>query len=197
MSRMFWNSTICCDMDGVLADFEGSFRERFGSNNRHLVSLHARYPEVEKEIIDEFCTDPDTYANLIPFFGGAVLTARAQLSRNKVIILTSRPEHLKEVTISWLKKYGIQYDQCVFAKDKPQFIQQYNELHPNRPISCLIDDVVSNFINLEIPAIAWAQPWNSWWYPRATYNNEWMEIVYSSKMGDDWEILFGDKNDRR
>ena len=175
-----YNKTLFVDMDGVIADFEGEFCERFGYENRDIVDLHKRYPEVDRDIIDEFIQSSNTYQRLIPHFGGILLLNQAKEEGYYVVLLTSRPETAKEVTRVWLESYEVQYNELWFGKNKGLEIQDFNAMYPNRPVFALIDDIPAFFVQLPlgVVGITWEQPWNEGNYPRMRYNEKKMQIEW-------------------
>lgn len=187
--------SIAVDIDGVLADFEGEFCERFGSNNRHLSELELRYPDVDKSVISEFVDSETVYANLTPMFGGMVaLLQRASTLGLNIVLMTSRPKKLEKTTLDWLHGYHAQFDEILFVTDKSEAIAKYNEINPSREIIAIIDDLVKNLTSLpnNCVGIAWEQPWNTGHYPRARYNQESMRVelqeVENGKWANFWEI---------
>jgi hypothetical protein len=170
-----YDKTIAIDIDGVLADFEGEFCDKFGTANRELANLHKRYPKVDPDLIDEFINSPNSYKDLAPIFGGILLVNQARMKGWYILLLTSRPEYLAEVTKVWLEGYDIQYNDLWFTQDKAESISKYNRLYPGRHIWCQIDDIVTNLTKNPI-GVAWEQPWNQNYYPRARYNEITMEI---------------------
>jgi len=184
------------DIDGVLADFEGAFCEAFGNANRHLYSLTSRYPEVDPDLISEWVNDPENYKNLNLIFGGITLLNQLKAKGLKVYLLTSRPEHLTNVTKHWLRIYNIEYyglmlgclnksdtvgrlasilfDVQMFVDDSVKTLQEVRKTSPN------------------IVSLAWAQPWNEGYFPRATYDREKMKVMVN--MGDgNWKWIWSKK----
>jgi phosphoglycolate phosphatase-like HAD superfamily hydrolase len=149
------------DIDGVLADFEGSFVENFGAENREWVDLIKRYPSLD-DIIDPFIQDPDTYADLNPIFGGILLLHQALERGFQVVIMTSRPRSSWRVTEEWLVKYRIQYNEIIFTSDKTGAITNYNQTHQDKVV-VLVDDLRPNVETLPkgVRGLLWEQPWNS------------------------------------
>ena len=109
-----YKHTIAIDVDGVLADFEGEFCDRFGAENRHNSNLHARYPDIDPDIINEFVASPDTYANSYPIFGGIHLCNKARELGFYILLITSRPKTTAEVTRRWLEGYEVPYNDLIY-----------------------------------------------------------------------------------
>lgn len=173
-----YNKTLFVDIDGVVADFEGEFCERFGYDHRDYQNLHRRYPNVDRDIIDEFIQSSNTYQRLIPHFGGILLVNQAREDGFYVVLLTSRPKGTEEVTRLWLESYDVQYNELWFGRNKGLEIQDFNKMYPSRPVLALIDDIPSYFAQLPdgVLGIAWDQPWNKEYFPRMRYNEEKMQI---------------------
>ncbi len=184
-----YKGTVFMDMDGVMADFEGGFCDAFGYDNRNLSNLADRYPNVPKDLIDEFVSTRENYESLLPIFGGAVLLPSILKQRGHyVVILTSRPKHLAEVTKEWLEGYSIEYNEIWYASKKGIAIQEFNEMYPGRKGFLLIDDIVSNFRNLPdgVQQLVWEQPWNEGYFPRMRYNDEKMRLEVKTDTESEW-----------
>lgn len=189
MKKINYKGTVIVDVDGVIADFEEEFCERFGYDHREMYSLHQRYPNVDKELIDEFIMSPDSYERIIPIFGGAVALLGTLRSRGHYIVLmTSRDKKLAEVTREWLEGYEIQYNELWFAKDKSVAIGEFNKMYPGRKAFLLIDDCRTTLENLpdEVQGVAWSQPWNEGYFPRMRYNSELMRVEVKTNIVSIW-----------
>lgn len=183
LGKKLYRGAIMIDIDGVIADFELAFCDAFGFSNRHLYDLWDRYPSVSSELITEFVNNPDNYRNLVPIFGGVLLTRQAYERGWYVILCTSRNRHLEDVTIEWLNYYGnsIKYHELSFTEDKGEFVTRWNNQKSDK-IKIVVDDnvrVLDNGIPENVLRVAWAQEWNEEYYPRMWYNSEDMEIYLS------------------
>ena len=176
------------NIDGVLADFEGEFCDRFGFENRHLVNLEERYPDIDKEIIREFVNSPSTYEDLVPLFGGIRLLRDAKEKGFYVLLITSRPKQVTEVTREWLEDYYIEYNELWYAQNKPIAIHEFNHMYINRKIFLLVDDIPSNFDGLPnyVTGLAWSQLWNENYYPRARYNEKSQRVEVKPDTVSGW-----------
>jgi hypothetical protein len=183
------NISVGVDLDGVVFDFEGEFCERFGYDNRHLFDLYKRYPEVDPELINEFIHNPATYADLAPIFGGILLVNHARRLGFNVVILTSRPKEVAEVTKGVLEHYDVKYNDLVYAYDKKSAIENYNTIYCRYPIKMLVDDRIVHLESLPtgVIGIAWEQPWNEGYYPRARYNPDNMKIEICDTVSNNWK----------
>lgn len=186
------------DCDGVLADFEGEFCERFGSENRHLVDLYWRYPKIAPELIEEFIESPKTYEDLEPIFGGLYLVSSLHKSGYGIILMTSRPPAAYKVTEGWLKRYYISHNELIFTKDKGTAIDIWNKSHQDGKIVMMVDDIVANFslVPSGVDWYVWDQPWNTNGIltqniPHLRYNSEYMSLeIFDtvSKLWKSWRI---------
>lgn len=187
LGKMLYRGTIAVDIDGVLANFEGKFCEDFGDENRHLYSLEDRYPQLDPQLIREYVSNPENYRDLEPIFGGALFCHQAKQRGWKVLLLTSRGRATKEVTVSWLKKYSIEYDDLFFAKNKLDGLEDYNALNPTQKVSVVVDDS-PNVLNELYPyyyTVAWSQPWNN--NPRCGHGLSWYDFENMKIMLWDYE----------
>lgn len=180
------NKTIVFDIDGVLADFEGSFCYIFGEERRNLTDLTQRYPEKAFEI-SEFINSIDTYVDLSPIFGGWALTNQVRDHGYKVVLLTSRPYWVREVTEEWLQKYNFIYDALYFTQDKAKAIEIMNSSNKFQVVA-LIDDLPRNIANLPkgVFGSLWEQPWNEGYYPKVRYALSSMRTEMKFDTGSEW-----------
>jgi len=172
-----YNKSIILDIDGVLADFEEEFCDRFGYDARDKINLEERYPDA-KDLIDEFVESSETYANLKPIWGGWLLSQQAKERGYYVILATSRPERVQEATRIWLEQYNVAYNEVWFTKTKTEQIQRFNVYNPSRRVLFMVDDIVSNFDGLtpDVIGVAYHQPYNGGYYPRMWYDEKSMTL---------------------
>lgn len=183
-----YKHTVFVDMDGVIADFESEFCDRFGYDNRPLYNLSSRYPEIDQMLISEFVESPSSYERLIPIFGGAVALLGLLASRGAyIVILTARSKKLAQVTREWVEGYQLLFNEIWFAQDKGTAIQEFNKMYPNRKGILLIDDSPMNVNICPIQSVVWEQPWNEGIYPRMRYNPENMSIEVKSDTVSEWK----------
>lgn len=180
------SKAIVFDIDGVLADFEYSFCEKFGNEHRDYTNLSERYPE-QSELVDEFISSPYTYSDLEPIFGGWVLLNQARDRGYKIILMTSRPLGTRAITEQWLKQYNTYYDDLFFTKNKAEAIRTMNSRGRSKIIA-LIDDLPVNFEKLPkgVSGISWEQPWNSDYYPKARYLISTMQVEIKLDTASPW-----------
>lgn len=182
-----YRGTIAVDIDGVIADFEGKFCEDFGDQNRHLYSLEARYPELDPQLINEYVANPENYRDLAPIFGGILFCHQAHQRGWFVLLVTSRNVALRDVTKMWLDRYGVVYDDLLFAKNKMEALEDYNFINPSRKVQIVVDDSEAVLESMEDKyyCVAWSQPWNLTWYPRIWYSGEYMKLcMYDAWVGN-------------
>lgn len=178
LGKMKYRGTIAVDMDGVLSDFEEKFCEGFGTSNRHLYSLEERYPEVDPTLIREFVANPENYKDLAPIFGGLLFTRQAHSRGWYILIVTSRDKSLREITRNWLARYGVVYNEIMFAKNKKEAIADYDAINPTRKVKIVVDDSVSVLNSMpDKYCVAWAQEWNIGYYPNLYYDHKQMKIL--------------------
>lgn len=173
-----YRGTLCCDIDGVLADFESKFCEDFGYENRHLYSRSARYPDVDPELIDEWVKNPENYKDLRPIFGGLLLIRQAHQRGWYVLLATARDSSLMDVTRNWLSKYGAVYNEIIFSKAKKFVFDDFDNLNPDKPIKIVVDDNPSVLESMPNRfGVAWSQPWNEEYLPKMWYSDMKMKIL--------------------
>ena len=129
----FDNPQIYCDMDGVLADFQGAFNKQFGGNFKD-----ARWPELPE---DSFLNLPKMKdANRLWGF----------IKKHKPRILTATPRESRgpiakrsgEDKIIWMKvNFGVKRNDVYTVKRKDK--KHFNTAHDGRP-NVLIDDHLGN-----------------------------------------------------
>lgn len=183
---------IACDIDGVLADFEGEFVSSFGSNNREFYNLFERYPE-HADLIGEFVRNPTNYVDLEPIFGGLSLVHSAALRGMDAILMTSRPTNCREATEEWLDRYSVNYKSLIFTKNKADTIKKLNSL-PGGRIFMLLDDSIGNLEHLPmgVSGVAWSQLWNFGHFPRMRYDDGTMQVQIKRDTVSDWESFWKD-----
>lgn len=174
-----YKGTMAVDIDGVLADFEGAFCERFGYYNRHLYSLEARHPSQATEI-GRFVKDPRTYEDLVPIFGGTLFTQQAYSRGWYVLLVTSRPFSIamRGATHEWLARYNITHNELIFAKNKKEAISDFDHINASKKVRIVVDDSVSVLRSMSEDkyCVAWSQLWNKEYAPYMFYGHSSMKI---------------------
>lgn len=149
------NKNVVVDIDGVLANFEFAFCEKFGNERRELVSLQSRYPS-EARKITEFINDGFMYKDLEPIQLGLDICEWLNDNGFEVSIVTARPFGLESVTRDWLKRHSVNF--MSFVSD----VHKTGRICLMKPL-CAVDDLFSVHKALlchNIPTIIVAQPWN-------------------------------------
>lgn len=190
-------NTIAIDIDGVIADFEEEFCDRFGSENRQYSRLSQRYPEISRDLIDEFANNPNVYSDLRPIFGGILLCHQARERGMYILLITSRPKHLENVTRLWLERYAVSYNELIFSNHKSDTISLYNEKFTDQTIRCLVDDITTNLEDLpkNVIGVGWAQPWNDGYYPKAYHDERSMRVMLKLDTESPWRGFWSNKDE--
>jgi hypothetical protein len=185
---------VIFDIDGVLANFEGTLveylREKYGKDafaNRSMYSIEGRFANRKDILADAlaFTADPNSYYGLEPIIKGVEL-AGALIARDyPVLFLSGRPQVAQETTIRWLRKYVEGYDLALGAacvgslKMKRILSPEVKDL-----IEFVVDDnpeIVAELNKSDIIAYAWSQPWNAGTYPVIIPDNNHCADVFKNK----------------
>jgi len=195
LGKMKYRGTIMVDIDGVLADWETPMCDAFGYVNRHMYSPYDRYPDVDRELIAEFISNPDNYGDLVPIFGGLLFCRQAARRGWYILLCTSRPKRTEFVTIQWLERYGVVYNELSFAQKKADAILDFNERNPDKEVRIAVDDSVSVLRSLptRVYPVAWKQEWNYGYYPAMAYNSENYKIELFQSNDDFYPVGVWDK----
>lgn len=179
--KIVYRGTICCDIDGVLADWETPMCDAFGYINRHMYSPFDRYPDVPIDLIDEYISNPHNYEDLAPIFGGILFCRQATMRGWYVLLCTSRPYNIEMFTITttWLSKYQVSYNELIFSKNKADTILDFNRQVPqDREVRIVVDDSVSVLQSMpDKYCVAWMQEWNKHYLPTMYYSSRNMKIM--------------------
>lgn len=189
--------TIAVDLDGVIFDFEREFCDRFGFENRHIFSLTKRYPNIDPDLIIEMVSNPRTYTDLLPIFGGITFVNRAKNRGFGIVFITSRPVGTRAITMHALKLYSLDNFPVVFTEgmgDKYDAIAHWNRYQPEEgrtvesPIKVMVDDnpEVIGHLPDGVSGLYWHQPWNEGNYPTARYDSENMELEVKTREESEW-----------
>ncbi len=96
-----------------------------------------------------------------PFYPMIDLAKHYKKSGVEVILLTGRPESVRGVTVKWLKKYDIQYDQLIMRSWEDNFLKaaiykkKMYETHIHSDVICAYDDdqtIIDMWSDLGIPS---------------------------------------------
>jgi len=149
------NKKVVVDIDGVLANFEGAFCEKFGYERRELVSLESRYPNKARDI-NKFLNDGFVYKNLKPIQLGLDIVEYLNDCAYEVYLVTARPFGLETITREWLNRHRVNYWSVESNRAKTGLIATI------KPV-CAVDDLFSvheALLKHNIATILVAQPWN-------------------------------------
>lgn len=172
---------VVVDIDGVLADFEGAFCEKFGTASRHLVGLEKRYPD-QKDKITKFVRSPDTYKYLGTLQVGLDIVKWLNQHGAIVHIVSSRPTGTYDLTKNWLLHNHVLYTSLTVKSDK---IAKIKALQPALVVDDIISVVEECYQKASIPGILVAHPWNETpFFPRVDNIHEF-EVVYTRLMETD------------
>jgi hypothetical protein len=95
-----------------------------------------------------------------PFYPMIDLAKHYKKSGVEVILLTGRPESVREVTNEWLAKYGVEYDQLIMRSWEDNFLKapiykkKMYEKYIQLNVICAYDDderIIDMWIELKIP----------------------------------------------
>ena len=116
---------ILVDMDGVLADFEGRFLEKWRRKflNHPHVSLEEDYPDGLKKEVESIFSAPGFFENLNIISGGKESLAKMQALGHKVFICTSPISKYENCVLEkyhWISKnLGYEWTKkMIVTKDK-------------------------------------------------------------------------------
>jgi len=159
---------IGVDIDGVIADADTLFRRRmrevfkrdFPRSKVKCFKYEEcfKFSEHEFKILCSLFLDEDLWMAMKPIKGAQ--TALNTLSKkNKIIIATSRPPEVKDVTVKWLKKYRIPYDEIYFTLDEKHLLPKVLKY----PFDYFLEDhpyFASKLADLGIRVLLFSYPWN-------------------------------------
>lgn len=180
MPKLKYRGTIMVDIDGVLADWETPMCDAFGYINRHMYSPYDRYPDVPRDLIDEYISNPHSYEDLAPIFGGILFCRQATMRGWYVLLCTSRPDtaSVSVYTENWLRKYGVSYNELRFSKNKRKEIENFDSQNPDKPVRIVVDDSVSVLQSMpDKYCVAWMQEWNKHYLPTMYYSSGNMKVM--------------------
>jgi hypothetical protein len=96
-----------------------------------------------------------------PFYPMIDLAKHYKNSGVEVILLTGRPESVREVTNEWLEKYGVEYDKLIMRSWEDNFLKaaiykkKMYETHIHSDVICAYDDdqtIIDMWSDLGIPS---------------------------------------------
>jgi hypothetical protein len=150
------SNAIVLDVDGVLADFEKAFCERFGYEKRHCVNLEERYPK-DADLIDLFVNFSPVYERLDSIPMGREIAKWCNKKGFDTHIVSSRPDYITAATGMWLKRNSIPFRYLSVANtSKVDRIIRINPLF-------VVEDILSTCLkcaDFGIPSFLVDWPWN-------------------------------------
>lgn len=150
------SNNVVLDIDGVLADFEKFFCQKFGNKNRHLVSLEARYPAFW-DFVRVFIDMASTYENLDIVPIGVQIARWCKEHEFYVHLVSSRPSYTHETTQRWLLRNAIPYD--YLSVDKTSKRARIININPLFIVDDLLE-VCEQTSQIGIPSFLIDWPWN-------------------------------------
>ncbi len=106
------------------------------------------------EIWDSIYSDYELFTNIEKEIGASRVTEF--LNHHHIVsVLTSRPPHLKQVTIDWLARNKIHYHELYF-------VNKYGKEYIDIPPGCLVEDYLGyvDLIPSDMEIIVYDRPWN-------------------------------------
>ena len=150
------NHHVILDCDGVLADFEKAFCERFGYDRRNFVNLQDRYPKLFDQI-DLFVNFSPVYDRLDIIPVGYEISKWCEKQGFNIHIVSYRPDYTTQTTGAWLKRNKIPFKYLSIAQtSKVDRIININPLF-------VVEDILSTCLkcaDLGIPSFLVDWPWN-------------------------------------
>jgi len=149
------------DVDGVISDFVGSFAKVLGSH----YGLSLVEPDfycydldlilgITKEQRDKFITT-GLFRNLKLIPGAKTALRKFKVEGHDIFILTSRGDHLTEVTIDWLRDKGIPYSRLLTLNGGEKHLADVD-------LDLVVEDNLAEAIGLarRFKVLLFDRPWN-------------------------------------
>jgi len=172
------SNAVVLDVDGVLADFEGAFCDKFGWQYRNMTKLEYRYPAKSYEI-GTFSLASRTYEYLDIVELGVKIARFCENERFNIHVISSRPAYTERITGTWLKQNKIPFHFLSTENGSKTF-----RIERAKPLF-VVDDLLSvceECANIEIPSFLIDQPWNQ--------KEDLDGIIYRIKTFDDFLFVF-------
>ncbi|MCK5305656.1 MAG: hypothetical protein KAJ66_00805 [Candidatus Omnitrophica bacterium] len=159
---------IAIDIDGVIADADTKFRsvmkERFKRDFplSEVKTFHYEdsfeFSKDELSRLYEIFFDEGVWFDMKPL-NNALDSIRKLAEDNRIIIATARPLEAKGVTLKWLNRYKVAYDEIYFTlSEKHLLSDKYNE-----KVDFFIEDhpnYTRRIADSGIKVIMFSYPWN-------------------------------------
>lgn len=150
------------DMDGVLADFSGSWRRLYEEQYGPIPPtpptwdgfLEVTHFDTSEQFFDwlehhEECV----FGTATPDLLGISALAELEQRGFEIILITSKPDWAVESTREWIKKWEVPHSELHISYDKSKI-----------PCAAYLDDGPHNIIdfvkNTDAVVCRWVQPWN-------------------------------------
>jgi len=167
-----YKPAIGIDIDGVLGDSDRIFRKYikkyFGFNLTRQDVKDFFYekvlgiPQKEMEKFWQDFTDKKGWQE-IPLLRGAKTALDYLKTKYQIIIITSRPDAIKDLTLKWLEKNDIPYDKIYFVEEKKGENKLQKILSNGLLIKTFIEDrldISLEFVKEGIKVLLFDYPWN-------------------------------------
>ena len=158
--------TVICDLDGVIADFNGYVQQMIGPPvDPHAYLGSERWPGKEAEF-ESILHDPNTYSKLLPVRGAKKGIDRLANIYPNIVYVTARDygnkSEMVEQTSKWLSDWNFQsFPLYVTGVDEKAALIQ--SLIGNKRNGFAIDDSpyqIMSLANRGLSVIIFTQPWN-------------------------------------
>ncbi|MGM0446069.1 MAG: 5' nucleotidase, NT5C type [Bacillota bacterium] len=122
---------IGIDIDGVITDENGLYNRNIWHHylcnyigkelkrKENIYNIYEAY-DLSKEVLDNFLKEKlkDIYIDLLPNEGVKEVLEDLKENDFTIVLITARDEKYREITETWLNKYGIVYDKLIHRVNK-------------------------------------------------------------------------------
>lgn len=167
-----YKPAIGIDIDGVIGDSDKIFRKYikkfFGFELKRKDVKSFFYEKVlgipQKKMSEfwKYFTENRKWLE-IPLLTGAKTAIDYLKEKYQLVIITARPESVRELTLEWLKEKNIPYDRIFFIQEKKGEKKLQKIFSNGITLKCVIDDrldVAMDFIKANIRVLLFDYPWN-------------------------------------
>ncbi len=167
-----YKPAIGIDIDGIIGDSDKTFRKyinkKFGFTLKRSDITKFMYEDIllipkskMKEFWKEF-TEKKLWKE-IPLLPNAKTAINYLKDKYYIVIITARPETIKDMTIEWLSENGIYYDKLFFVNEEKGESKLNKIFRANINLRFHIEDRVEfalEFANEKIKVLLFDYPWN-------------------------------------